>query len=135
MISMYHCWKRRVLIHLLLAALIAHHNAAEGSLRPHQQRSAHQQRRGTAGSGRCPDPGTPRHGYSYRQGPGSRFRIGTRVSYGCNAGYLLLGPRELTCRYNWTINGPSWHGGIPQCVYAFGEEILTRFARSRGESI
>ncbi len=67
----------------------------------------------------CPDPGIPTNGIRI----GSRFSVGSTVSFGCSSGYALRGGSGvLTCRYGeWNV--VEWDGDRPQCV---GECVLTR---------
>lgn len=69
---------------------------------------------------KCRDPGVPRNGYRYVHG-GDGFMAGTRVSFGCRAGYRLSGEQRMSCIYT---NDPSaadtkvvrWTSKPPRCV-------------------
>lgn len=55
----------------------------------------------------CPNPGRPKRGYRLMS---RSFRIGSKVRFSCQSGYILHGSRERTCRENY-----EWSGSLTTC--------------------
>ncbi|XP_022699545.1 uncharacterized protein LOC111266368 isoform X3 [Varroa jacobsoni] len=57
---------------------------------------------------RCTFPGSPRHGRIVRHQNG--FPDNSTIEFGCDHGYMLLGPKSMRCV------GGAWARGVPYCV-------------------
>lgn len=68
---------------------------------------------------KCGDPGVPRNGYRYVHG-GDDFMAGSRVSFGCRAGYRLSGEQRMSCVYTHDAGDDTkavvWSSKLPHCV-------------------
>lgn len=59
----------------------------------------------------CRDPGIPENGMR----SGSRFHVGSELTFSCEPGFVLRGSTVLTCRYG-NEDDPRWDADVPRCV-------------------
>nr|BAR45636.1 limulus clotting factor C-like [Epanerchodus sp. RS-2014] len=67
----------------------------------------------------CTDPGVPEFGERQTvRGVGDDMSVGTKVTYSCTKGSILIGPSEATC-----LDNATWTNGRPTCVFVSNQEI------------
>uniref|UniRef100_A0A8C4R6D0 CUB and sushi domain-containing protein 1 n=1 Tax=Eptatretus burgeri TaxID=7764 RepID=A0A8C4R6D0_EPTBU len=67
----------------------------------------------------CPDPGVPGNGSRV----GTDFLLGAAVEFFCNEGFILLGPKQVTCQ-RLADSIAAWSGPAPDCkARTCGEKV------------